>query len=592
MPSPRQVPLDKIDKWTPSERQLPPPRAEIITTGSFVGRTPPHSMEAEEYLISCCLLDGSDTIAKCIDGHLSPAAFYFPPNRIIFEKLVEMHLSKKPAGIEILIEELREAHQLDAVGGVPYLIQVSSRIGTTVQAQYFIAKVRQLYQIREAIKIATSTVEQCFGWDGQDDAFLGNAQQQFASLAQLNGVKRPDPVGLFDFELPPDGDRSILVGNRYLNRGDGGVLVGTSGIGKSSIEKQMAALWALNRNAFGMQSNGPLTSLMVQAEDSPGDIAEVATSLRFGLNLSESDAKLVNQRVRIHTDRKNRGEKFLLNLRHLIEDHRPDLVWINPLQAFMDGDVTQAADLGKFLREGLNGINDPPAFGYILVHHTTKPATGKDRAERLWHEVMYDMAGGAEIINWARFIMSLRPAVDKGNFNLVLAKRGMRAGVTKRVEAGAGWRDEPVDTIPLKHSKSLIEIPGRKRKLPAIFWELRDADPPPVEDHSEAPRKGREVTESFAVYRPFFPKPGQPAADLNTIQKAANGTKPISRGKLYEAIQGWISMGLVLFIPATGQSGTAMYTLAPFAELPKEKAQVRTPEPELPEEATDNLPFG
>ena len=32
-----------------------------------IGRQPPHSVEAEEYLLSCCLLDGSDSIAKCLE---------------------------------------------------------------------------------------------------------------------------------------------------------------------------------------------------------------------------------------------------------------------------------------------------------------------------------------------------------------------------------------------------------------------------------------------------------------------------------------------------------------------------------------------
>ena len=35
-----------------------------------IGRTPPHSIEAEEYLLSCCLLDGSDSIARCLEAKL------------------------------------------------------------------------------------------------------------------------------------------------------------------------------------------------------------------------------------------------------------------------------------------------------------------------------------------------------------------------------------------------------------------------------------------------------------------------------------------------------------------------------------------
>jgi len=99
--------------------------------------------------------------------------------------------------------------------------------------------------------------------------------------------------------------------------------------------------------------------------------------------------------------------------------------------------------------------------------------------------------------------------------------------------------------------------------------------------------------ESFAVYRSFFPKPGEPPVDLNGIQKAANCVKPISRGKLYEAIQIWISMGLVESIPARDQSEAATYRLMPVAELPKPAAtpiEIDLSEPGEPED-DGHLPF-
>jgi len=40
------------------------------TTSPGLGRAPPHSLEAEEYLLGCCLLDGADTIARCLESKL------------------------------------------------------------------------------------------------------------------------------------------------------------------------------------------------------------------------------------------------------------------------------------------------------------------------------------------------------------------------------------------------------------------------------------------------------------------------------------------------------------------------------------------
>jgi replicative DNA helicase len=156
----------------------------VVAPNGFVGRTPPHSVEAEEYLLSCCLLDGGDTIARCLEAKLAPQAFYLQANQVIFEKLCELYQRSPPVAIEMLIEELRTTKQLEAVGGVPYLMQVSSRIPTTAQAVYFIEKVRELHLLRELIKVTTSTVEQCFSYQGGLEEFIDKVEQDVFRVTQ------------------------------------------------------------------------------------------------------------------------------------------------------------------------------------------------------------------------------------------------------------------------------------------------------------------------------------------------------------------------------------------------------------------------
>ena len=53
-----------------------------------------------------------------------------------------------------LIEELKTRRQLEAVGGFPYLIQVTGKIPTTAQAGYFIETVRTKWVLRRWITCA------------------------------------------------------------------------------------------------------------------------------------------------------------------------------------------------------------------------------------------------------------------------------------------------------------------------------------------------------------------------------------------------------------------------------------------------------
>lgn len=493
-------------------------------------RSPPHSAEAEEHVIATVLLDNGETLQRAIDAGLTPESFYFPANRLLYEIAQGLRAQNRPVMLETLAEELKTRRQLEAIGGFAYLMQVTGRIPTTAHAGYFIEKVREKAVLREAIKTATGIVERAYGFTGGLDEFL--AESQFGISRLTPGSKSKAPARpLSSFSIPPKNDPSVLLGNRYLNRGDGLILSGPSGMGKSSISLQAAACWAIGRPFMGIPPNGCLKILIVQSEDSDGDIAEVWASIVHCLAPSAEDLILLDKNIRIVTDRVNRGTRFVSSLRAHVAEFKPDIAILNPLQAFIDGDVTESKDIGAFLREGLNGLNEPPTFGYLIVHHTTKPATGKDRSERLWHEVMYDMAGGAEIINWARGIISLRPTATEGTFRLILAKRGRRAGVVREVEQGAGTRMEPVTTIGMRHSTG--KLPSG---TPIIFWE-------PCALTDDAPKKestGRPSKYKFSDYRNLFPPASGKGMALNELERALSPNGPISRKSLHDVVVRWM----------------------------------------------------
>ncbi|MBI2517402.1 MAG: replicative DNA helicase [Opitutae bacterium] len=147
-------------------------------------RSPPHSAEAEEHVIACCLLDGSDTIARCLEARVSADSFYLPANRLLFEVMLDLYQKSPPVSLEILAEELKTRRQLEAVGGFPYLMQVTSKIPTTAHAGYFIEKVREKHLLRELIKTATGAVEQCYSFSGGLEEFVDKVEQDLFKVTQ------------------------------------------------------------------------------------------------------------------------------------------------------------------------------------------------------------------------------------------------------------------------------------------------------------------------------------------------------------------------------------------------------------------------
>jgi hypothetical protein len=452
-----------------------------------VGRAQPHSLEAEEYLLSCCLLDGADIVERCLVKRISAESFYDPKHGTIFEAIHHLYINQKPIEVSTVAEEVKTKRQLDAIGGYAFLAQVSSRIPTTAQAGYFIDKVHEQHVLRQLIRAHTAAVEDCYVYSGDLGELRTNIRARTENIGETTELQmRP----LTSYGLPPEpkNDPTALLGrNRYIGRGDGAVVVSSSGMGKSVMCVEWAVCAALGRPFMGIETHSAtlpdgrkagLKSLIIQSEDSDGDVGEVVFSVAYAMKLSEAELEQVSRNVIVVRDKVNRGDAFIAHLRRLVKKIKPDLVWLNPLHSFAGCDIANATELGHFLRGGLNGANSDDSFAYMIVHHTPKPITGKAVADKKWHEFMYDAAGSAELVNWARAILTLKPTDTEGDFHLVLAKRGKRAGVRIKVTSEAGiahW--EPTLKIPMKHSKEMVKIDGRAEEFPVVHWEMRDEDP-------------------------------------------------------------------------------------------------------------------
>lgn len=162
----------------------PRPASAPATAAPSIGRTMPHSLEAEEYLLSCCLLDGADVVSRCLEARIRPESFYDPKHAIIFEKLLELYNKQQPIDISVLAEELKLTRHLDEIGGYAFLTQVSSRIPTTAQAGYFIEKVREQALLREIIRSATHAVEDCYNFSGGIDEFVDQVETKLFAVTQ------------------------------------------------------------------------------------------------------------------------------------------------------------------------------------------------------------------------------------------------------------------------------------------------------------------------------------------------------------------------------------------------------------------------
>ncbi|MDP1580994.1 MAG: DnaB-like helicase N-terminal domain-containing protein [Candidatus Didemnitutus sp.] len=438
-------------------------------------REMPWSEEAEQHVIACCLLDGGLALKRARDARLTPQSFFSAANRLIFSSITKLADEGKPVTIEVLVEELRASRSLDAVGGFSYLMGCTSRIPTAAHAGYFIGKVREKEKLRDFIRAGTTIVEQSYTFTGGLDEFATEIGTRWASvLKDTASAAIPPARSLIDFPYPDAGDPNILLGSDdYLGRGGGMLFVSHGGAGKSSFIYDGALTWALGEPLFGIRANGKLKILIIQAEDSERYVGKIAQSFAYKHSLSTAQRDHLRTHVVIIHLKGVTGAAFLSQLSNLVDEHLPDLVILNPIYLYAEGDITRSEFAQPFL-VGLDAINKDARFGYIIVHHTGKPSqknpSGK-RAELQDWETIYMGFGSSYFANWPRCSALLEPrGKEHGAYWLRLGKAGGNAGVTRLVAQGAGQRLEPCTKIGVRYCRDTMDVKGKPR--PVIYWEL------------------------------------------------------------------------------------------------------------------------
>jgi len=232
--------LDEPENTPPPRPPVPAPRAPARPSGLVVGRVLPHSLEAEEFVLSCCFLDGADVIERCKEMQLGPGDFYDHKHGIVFDCIRATFARTGLCDISVVAEELKATRQLEQVGNYAFLTQISSRIPTTAQASYFIEKVKEQSILRELIRSATGAVEEAYSFSGGIRDFAtqvkdrlervvdgaGNASAQLAACAfdphetiieanpvfRLSDVPICTPGNLAVMVAPPGVGKSATIG--------------------------------------------------------------------------------------------------------------------------------------------------------------------------------------------------------------------------------------------------------------------------------------------------------------------------------------------------------------------------------------------
>jgi hypothetical protein len=226
-----------------------------------------------------------------------------------------------------------------------------------------------------------------------------------------------------DLQPAEENDGNTLLGNRFLCRGGGSLFVGSCGIGKTTAVIQMGICWSVGKECFGIVPRQPLKILYIQAENDEGDLCEMRDGVLEKLQLTKEQLDILDRNFICAFESSRTAEDFVgETLEPLLEEHKADLVILDPALSYIGGDANQQEIVGGFLRNLLTPVLQKHRCGALIVHHTAKPIT-RDNIGKLATDFAYFGTGSAEWANWARAVLVLSAKNDNGLRELRIGKR-------------------------------------------------------------------------------------------------------------------------------------------------------------------------
>lgn len=247
---------------TNSRKRRTTDTAPIKVGANELGKLPPQALELEESVLGALMIEKDAYMS--VSDLLRPESFYSDHNRIIFEAIRALAVKEAPIDVLSVAEQLKSMGELENIGGVITLSDLTRRVSSAAHLHYHAQIVAQKAMARELISLACQ-IEQ-MGYDETQDVadLMQFAESQIFTLTQrtqARSVTQIDPVITEAFErmrtaAKKDGNISgVPSGFKALDKITSGwqksdliIIAARPAMGKTAFVLSMAKNMAVNYN--------------------------------------------------------------------------------------------------------------------------------------------------------------------------------------------------------------------------------------------------------------------------------------------------------------------------------------------------------
>jgi replicative DNA helicase len=141
----------------------------------------PHSIEAEQSVLGSMIID-KVAIGEAIEV-LKPDDFYRDTHKTIYEAIVDLYQKDSAVDIVTLSEKLKANNQLDLVGGITYVTELSGSVITTSNVSSYIGIVKDKSTLRRLIRASNEIIDESYNNQDSVEDIVGIAEKKIFDIA-------------------------------------------------------------------------------------------------------------------------------------------------------------------------------------------------------------------------------------------------------------------------------------------------------------------------------------------------------------------------------------------------------------------------
>lgn len=231
----------------------------VTQPAPVVDRLPPYAEDAERGVLGCILISVTEAMPEAIEMlRENGQEFYDLRHTTIYEEMLLMYDEGVSIDVITLSNRLKDKKQLENIGGVVYLSELSNAAPSASNVSYYLAIISEKYVLRKMIQFGTELAVRGYDYNGKVETLLDEVERDFSAI----GARRIE-------ETTPD-VRTLINGNitaieEYSKRD--GIVTGVS-TGFADLDVMTSGLQPSEMIVIAARPSMGKTSLAMNMADS------------------------------------------------------------------------------------------------------------------------------------------------------------------------------------------------------------------------------------------------------------------------------------------------------------------------------------